>query len=185
MRAVRCWALAAVLLQSVLPAAAQERFDLRDWKRKPIADSPALFYECQAPQLCGAGSAVSARLMALPKEALTVERQRAREAEIVRRMREQSDGKIKSVDVGETREIRIEQLPVIFTEKRVTPASGPARTDVAGIMTGKTRAYVVIATARTPEQARSNFSGMARVAALILDQMAADPQKPDANPRPQ
>ena len=166
------------------PAFAQERFDLRDWNRKPIADSPALFYDCRAPQTCGAGSAVSARMQALPKEPLTVERQRARETEIVRRMREQTDGKIKSVDLGETREIKVDQFPLIFTEKRVTPASGPARTDIAGIMTGKTRAYVVISTARTPEQARSNFSGFARVVALILDQMPADGEKPDASPRP-
>lgn len=155
-------------------ALAQERFDLRDWSREAIEDSTAAKFECEKPKLCGEGSSVSARLMARPKEPLTVERQRAREAEIAKRMREQAEGRIKDVAVGETREIKVAGLPLIYTEKRVTLTKGGVRTDIAGVMTGRTKAYVVVSSGRSAEHVRSNFSGYARVVALILEQMAAD-----------
>src|SRR5262245_33482600 len=131
MRTIRLGLLSAVLILAAVPAIAQERFDLRDWTREAIEDSTAAKFDCEKPKICGERSSISARMAPLPKEPRTVEKQRAREAEIAKKMREQAEGRIKAIDVGETREIKVDGLPLIYTEKKITLTSGGIRTDIA------------------------------------------------------
>jgi hypothetical protein len=176
--------LTAVLALGSAPTLAQERFDLREWTRKALPDSPTALFECRLSQTCGAGSIVSGRMIDAPKEPLTIEGQRRRQQEIVRRMREQGEARIKDVEVDETREIKVEGLQLIFTEKRVVPVKGATRTFVDGILVGKTKAYTVVSSASTPEQARNHFNGFARIAALILDQLALQAGPSGTSPAP-
>jgi hypothetical protein len=179
---------AALLVLAAAPAIAQERpherFDLRDWTRKALPDSPTALFECRLPKNCGANSVVSGRLIERPKEPLTVEGQKARQQEIVRRMREQGAGRIKDIEVDETKETKIEGLQFVYTEKRVIPEKGPTRVFLDGILVGKTKAYTVVSSGLEPAQVRSNFNGMAVVAALILDQMALEAATSAASPTP-
>lgn len=151
-----------------------QRFDLRDWTREAIEDSKAAKFECAKEKICGEGSAVSARLIVIPKEPVTVERQRTQQAAVAKRMREQSDGRYKSVDVSETRETKVESIPLVFTEKRVTLKNDKKLIDLGGVMTGRTRAFIIISTGSDAEKVRANFQGFARIVALMLDQMAAE-----------
>jgi hypothetical protein len=162
------------------PAAqAQARFDLRDWARKPIAENTTALFECKVRAACGEGSAVSARQAARPKEPVTIAGQRAREQAIVKRMKEQSEGRIKDVELGETRETIVEGLPLIYTEKKIIRAKGEPQIYLTGVMTGKTRAYTIIASGRSANAVRSNFQGLSRVVALILGELAVEASKSD------
>lgn len=156
-------------------AQAPQRFDLGDWTRKSLGEkSTVLFLECREATACGAGSAVSARLMARPAEPPTVAAQRQREEAVARHLREDGKGRIKDVVLGETRSSTVGGLPLIYTEKRVVAAKGGIRHDVTGLMMGASRAYTIIATSRDAEAARRNFSAFAQLVALILDQMAVE-----------
>lgn len=170
-------AACSLLMLAAAPAQAQSRFDLRDWTRKPIAESSTLFLECKVEKACGEGSAVSGRQTVRPKEPLTVSGQRGREQAIVKRMKEQSEGRIKDVELGETRETLVEGLPFIYTEKKVIRAKGDPQIYLSGVMVGKTRAYTVIASGESALQVRSNFQGFARIVALVLGELAVDAPK--------
>jgi len=163
-----------LLLALTASASAQERFDLRDWNRKKIEDSTTVFFECTAVAVCGNGSSVSGRLIALPKQPWTVERLRAREERNAKRRREQGEGRIKDIELGETKEVKIGFLPLVYIEKKVVPASGQPRTELAGIITGKTKAYSIVASGSDVAKVRNNFTGLARILSLVLEQMAAD-----------
>ena len=170
------------LTMAAVPAAqaqAQARFDLRDWTRKPIAESTTALFECKARAACGEGSAVSARQGVRPKDALTIAGQRTREQAIVKRMKEQSEGRIKDVELGETRETIVEGLPLIYTEKKIVRAKGEPQIYLSGVMVGKTRAYTIIASGKAATAVRSNFQGFARVVALILGELAVEAPKSD------
>jgi hypothetical protein len=155
------------------PASAQERFDLRDWKRKPLPDSPTILFECNLAARCGEGSIVSGRLLDKPRQPVTVERQKQREAQSAKRMREQSSGRIKEIVLGETRETKVESLTMIVTDKRIVSTSG-TRYFIDGVMIGKTKIYSLIASGAKAEQVRNNFTAYALVAAVVLDHLATE-----------
>jgi hypothetical protein len=183
MRIVAGIAACLVLLASA-PVSAQERFDLRDWSRKALPDTPTALFDCKQPKSCGVGSVISARLIPLPKEPLTVSNQKVRQQGIVRRMREQGEGRLKDIEVDEPRETKIEGMQFIYTEKRVIPQKGATRTYVDGILVGKTKAYLVVSSGPEAARVRDNFNGLALVTAFVLDQMALETPPPETASAP-
>jgi hypothetical protein len=173
----------ALLLVGASSASAQARFDLRDWTRKPVPDSTTAFFECNAEKFCGDGSRVSAHQNARPKEPLTISGMRTREQAVVKRMKEQSEGRIKNIELGETRETLVDGLPLFYTEKKIR-AKGDPQIYVGGIMVGKTKAYSIIASGEAAIQVRSNFQGFARIVALILGELAVDAPKSEGQKSP-
>ena len=191
---MRVWVAAGIgLWLGFAPAAA---FDLRDWTRKPIPNSPTVFYECTTPPACGAGSAVSGRMHPLPPNPVGIEDERQRQQGIARRMREQMADRIVEVDVDQTRERPIEGLRAFVTAKVVIFADGRRQAYIDSMLFGPTRAYSIVASGGDPEVVRRNFEGYAKTLALVLDQLAAadatrsapqpgpPPQQPQLSPRP-
>jgi hypothetical protein len=165
-----------------MPAAA---FDLRDWRRQQILNSPTAFYECGNPQTCGNGSAVSARLQALDTAPRGVEEERRRQQEIAQRLFEQMAGRITDIQTGETRELPIEGLRALATEKRASFTDGRRQFYIDALLFGPTRAYSIVSSGGDPEQVRRNFEGYTRLMALVLEQLAsADAGQPPQGPPP-
>jgi hypothetical protein len=154
------------------PAAAQDRFDLRDWTRRAIPDSPTVFYECTVPPVCGRGSAVSGRLQSQRAAPSDIRGERQRQQAMEQRMREQSGGRIVDVRTGETREQPINGLRALVTEKQARLGDGGQQFYIDAVLFGRTRVYSIVASGGDPQQVRRNFEGYARVLALVLDQIA-------------
>lgn len=174
---------ASLLMTSFAQAQASSqpgRLDLGSWSRRLSDNGQLTIFECENKIACGDDSMVSLRLGNHPREPWTVERARKREQEIIKRMREQGEGRVKDIELGETRQMKIEEATLIYTEKKYIPVKGDSRTDIAGILTGKTKQYVIVGSAERPEVARSNFLGFARLGALILHEIAREGTKPEA-----
>jgi hypothetical protein len=161
-------------------SANSSRLDLGNWARRLSDNGQLTIFECENKIACGEDSMVSLRLGNHPRQPWTIERARSREQDIVKRMREQGEGRVKDIEIGETRQIKVEEATLIYTEKKYIPVKGDPRTDIAGILTGKTKQYVIIGSAERPEVARSNFLGFARLGALILHEVGREVGKPEA-----
>ncbi|BAT59762.1 hypothetical protein GJW-30_1_02295 [Variibacter gotjawalensis] len=176
-------AACAVAMFAVSFAEAQSpqssRLDLGVWSRRVSDDGKLTFFECENKIACGEDSKVSLRLGNLSREPWTVERARSVEQANIKRMREQGEGRVKDIELGETRQMKIDEATLIYTEKKYIPVKGDPRTDIVGILVGKTKQYVIVGSAEKPEMARSNFLGFARLGSLILFEMARDTGKPD------
>ena len=182
-------ALAAAVIGLGLAAAPAAAFDLRDWSRRPIPNSPTAFYECGQPQVCGAGSAVSARLQPLDAGPSGIEDERRRQRDIAQRLFEQMAGRITDIQTGDTRELPIEGLRALVTEKRASFTDGRRQFYIDAVLFGRTRAYSIVSSGGDVEQVRRNFEGYARMMALVLEQLAsadaAQPPPPQSSPPPQ
>jgi hypothetical protein len=181
-------AICVGLCTALTPVAAQDRFDLRDWTRRALPDSPTVFYECAVPPVCGHGSAVSGRLQSLRAAPSDIQGERQRQQAMEPRMREQSGGRIVDVRTGETREQPIDGLRALVTEKQARLGDGGQQYYIDGVLFGRTRVYSIVASGGDPQQVRRNFEGYARVLALILDQIATADRprtsRPSARPAP-
>jgi len=187
-------ALAASVFGLGLALAPAAAFDLRDWTRRPLPNSPTAFYECAAPPVCGNGSAVSARLQPLDAGPSGIEDERRRQQGIAQRLFEQMAGRIADIQTGDTREVPIEGLRALVTEKRANFTDGRRQFYIDAVLFGPTQAYSIVSSGGDAEQVRRNFEGYARLMALVLDQMASagaaqtapppGPPPPQTAPRP-
>jgi hypothetical protein len=168
---------------ALAPAAA---FDLRDWTRRQLPNSPTAFFECAQPRACGNGSAVSGRLQPLDAAPTGIEDERRRQQEIAQRLFEQMAGRITDIQTGDTREAPIEGLRALVTEKRASFTDGRRQFYIDALLFGPTRSYAIVSSGGDPEQVRRNFEGYARLMALVLDQLAsADAAQTPQVPPPQ
>lgn len=178
--------LVAAALALAPPAAAQQSgtqpaFDLRTFDKATVANSTAVRFTCNRPQVCGERATVTLRLQTVQTEP-TLQTVQARIDRLAQAARQNTQS-FSRVETTPATEATVSGLKHFRAEARLTRTNNAVAYNVDGVLVRGTTIVTIVAASGDQAVARRNYEGFLPVAAVVLEQhLAATAPRPATAP---